>query len=117
MYRLKLHKNLNKERWGTFDRGKQLLMIANELNRAKNWINKEDFEEVRHCYERAFELLDLTVSITENGNMLRELLRFREMLAYQYINIEKNTDFNNKLIDVLLSLDKEAYKVKQMKNN
>ena len=85
MYKLKLHKNLDGEKWKTFDKSQQILMIANELNRAKNWIIKDDLEEVTNCYERAFELLDLTISLTARKNLLRELLRFREMLAIQYI--------------------------------
>jgi len=111
MYRLKLHKNLNKERWNAFDRGRQLLMIANELNRAKNWIQKGGTEEVMNCYERAFELLDLTISVTTDEHRLKELLRFREMLGLQYISKEKDIEINGKLLKVLLSLDKNAYEV------
>ena len=109
MYKLKLHKNLNRERWKTFDKSQQILMIANELNRAKNWIIKGDLEEVTNCYERAFELLDLTISLTARKNLLRELLRFREILAIQYISKEKDVEMNRRLFDVLLSLNKDSY--------
>ncbi len=86
-------------------------MIANELNRAKNWIVKEDFEEVKHCYERAFELLDLTVSVSMSRNLIRELLRFREMLALQYIDKKMSVKFNNDLLKILLSLNSETYQI------
>ncbi|PIU65758.1 MAG: hypothetical protein COS84_06505 [Armatimonadetes bacterium CG07_land_8_20_14_0_80_40_9] len=111
MYKLKLHKNLDREKWGTFDKSQQILMIANELNRAKNWIIKGDLEEVINCYERAFELLDLTISLTTRKNLLKELLRFREMLAVQYISKQKDIALNQKLFNVLLSLDKDSYNI------
>jgi len=111
MYKLKLHPNLNKERWNTFGRDKHLLMIANEINRAKNWIQKGDTEEVINAYERAFELLDLTISITKNESRLKELLRFREMLGCQYISDKKDVKVNKKLLYVLLSMDGNSYNV------
>ena len=86
-------------------------MVANELNRAKNWIIKGDLEEVINCYERAFELLDLTISLTTRKNLLKELLRFREMLAVQYISKQKDIALNQKLFNVLLSLDKDSYNI------
>jgi len=90
-------------------------MVANELNRAKNWIIKGDLEETNNCYERAFELLDLTISVVTRRSLLKELLRFREMLATQYISsknaVHKERDklVNQKLFDVLLSLNKDSY--------
>ncbi|HEC64319.1 MAG TPA: hypothetical protein ENI23_03400 [bacterium] len=107
MYKLKLHKNLKSERWGKFSVKQRELMIGNELNRAKNWIEKNDLEEVNNCYERALELLDLTVEITESGNRLREYLRLREMMGKLYI--EKNGDLklNNQLFSCICTMSKE----------
>jgi len=113
MYKLKLHKNLDKERWNAFDRGKQILMIANELNRAKNWLTKEDIDEAMNAYERAFELLDLTISVTLDEHRLKELLRFREILGFYYQCKGKKIEFADKLLRTLLSLDKQAYQVLQ----
>ncbi|MCK4257133.1 hypothetical protein KAX35_09610 [candidate division WOR-3 bacterium] len=109
MYKLKLHKNLGIEKWSTFNRGKQLLMIANEINRAKNWMQKCDSEEVMNSYNRAFELLDLTISVINEEHMLRELLRFREILGFQYISEKKDLEINAKLLKVLISLNKGSY--------
>lgn len=111
MYRLKLHKTLDENKWKRFPYYKQILMITNELNRAINWIKKEEIEEVNNCYERALELLDITASQTENKNKLKELLRFREILSLEYISKEKNLDLNKKLLQTLISLDKESYKL------
>jgi len=78
--------DVEKQQADAIEIGEQVLLTDNKGN---NIALFSVFEEVNHCYERAFELLYLTVSITENRSRLRELLRFREMLTYQYINIEK----------------------------
>ena len=109
MYKLRLHKNLTPQKWAQYKEEQQILMIANELNRAKNWIMKNDSEETDNCYERAFELLDLTVSITEKNNLRTELLRLREELAILYLRSDKNYEDNSKLLNVLISLNKESY--------
>lgn len=109
MYKLRLHKNLNKEKWSSFGLSRQILMIANELNRAKNWLIKGELDEVANCYERAFELLDLTIELAARRNLRKELLRFREMLAWQYVVEQKEVSVNQRLFDVLLSLNKDSY--------
>jgi hypothetical protein len=111
MYKLKWHKNLTIEKWNNFGTTKQLLMIANELNRAEHSARKDDEKEVINALERAFELIDLTVSVTCKKNMVRELLIFREMLALQFIKKKKSGAEINSLQKVLLSLNEEAYKV------
>lgn len=118
MYKLKLHKNLNEKKWNKFGECRQILMIANELNRAKNWTKKKDLEEVNNCYERALELLDLTIG-TVRRNKLKELLRFRELLALQYQNKEKSIKANAQLFNTLLSLNGDSYSMlfnKPLKN-
>ena len=106
---LKYHRNLSVEKWAGFPFFKEVLMIANELNRAINWIKKEDFEEVRLCYERAFELLYLTIACLKEKNMLKELLRFKEMLALFYLQDRPGVEENLKLLNALLLLDKDSF--------
>lgn len=106
---LKYHKTLTEEKWQQFPFHKQILMIANELNRAKNWIIKNDPQEVKNCYERAFELIDLTAAVSTNRNLLKELLRFREIFAKLYLEKRVNGEMNRKLFDVLLLLNKDSY--------
>lgn len=118
MYKLKLHKNLTRHKWDTFSREQQLLMIGNELNRAKNWVRKGDIEEVKYAYERALELLDLTISTINKENMLKELLRFREILSIEYLKPKMDIYLNEELIKVLLSLNsKSAFVYESAKNN
>jgi hypothetical protein len=110
MYELRQHKTLTVERWSHYSRAQQVVMIANELNRARNWIEKKSFAEVQHCYERALELCDLTTA--DKGwsrNVKKELRRFREMLASQYVAPEKDEYINQQLYTLLLHTDPEAW--------
>ena len=84
-------------------------MIANELNRAKNLMQRGDYDEVLMAFERAFELLDLLIDATQARLMRYELLRFREVLAQSYLDRGSNSGSLNKLISVLISLDKDSY--------
>ncbi|MFN3533553.1 MAG: hypothetical protein ACK41Q_13765 [Candidatus Brocadia sp.] len=84
-------------------------MIANELNRAKSWLIKNDHEEVTNCYERAFELLDLTVSIVKKENLLREMLRLREVIGNEYVKKKRDLRTTETILKVLISLDSESY--------
>ncbi|MCX5687652.1 MAG: hypothetical protein NTV71_03285 [Candidatus Omnitrophica bacterium] len=106
---LKYHKTLTKEKWGSIPFYKQILMIANELNRAKNWISKKDSGELILCYERAFELLYLTVEVLKDKRKLRELLRFKEMLAMLYVKKLPAPEENRVLLKTLLSLDRDSF--------
>ena len=83
------------------------LMIANELNRAKNWIEKKDLGEVKNCYERALELLDLTIATAKGKNRLREYLRLREVMGKFYLEKKVNSKFNSQLFTSIYTLSKE----------
>ena len=106
---LKYHKTLTSAKWSNFPFFKQILMIANELNRANKWIEKGDFLEVKFCYERAFELLYLTIEVLEDKRKLKELLRFKEVLAMLYNQKRPKSEDNLKLLNVLILLDKESF--------
>ncbi|MDP8227780.1 MAG: hypothetical protein P9L89_09110 [Candidatus Celaenobacter polaris] len=106
-----LHTHLTSEKWKSFSLDKQILMIANEINRAKNWIDKKDFEKVLNCYERAFELIDLTVDSSKNKSLVNELMRFRELIATEYVQRVNNEKKNSELFKVLLSLNLESYNI------
>lgn len=85
MYELKLHKNLNLEKWSAYSRDRQILMIANELNRLINGIGAGlSYSALREGMERIFELCDLTIG-SQSGNFRKELLRWREAFAEFYL--------------------------------
>ena len=106
---LKYHQTLTEEKWGTFPFYKQLIMIGNELNRAKNWIENNDVKKVKTCYERAFELFYLTIACLKDKRKLKELLRAKEMLGALYIEKMPDLNENIALLKALLSLDKDSF--------
>ncbi len=110
MYRLKFHTNLA-SRWSEFPPSTQLLMVASELSRAKNMTIRHDHAEATNALERAFELLDMTISRARTIGMLTELHRFREVLADLYSGGEYQAERVQKLIEVLVSLDKDSCRV------
>jgi hypothetical protein len=96
------------EKWFSYAGYQQILMIANELNRAQNALEKGDSENAIHAWERAFELTDLTTADRKNGRLLKELLRFREMLGEAFIS--KDAILNRSLMNELIRLDPDAYR-------
>jgi hypothetical protein len=106
---LRFHKTLTPEKWKSYGYSRQILMVANELNRAGHWITKKDPQEAKNCYERALELLFLTVEVLENKRKLRELLRFRGLVAASFLSAPAFASENQKLTNVLLTLDPASF--------
>lgn len=96
------------EKWFSYPCYQQILMIANELNRAQNALEKKDAENAVHAWERAFELTDLTTADVKNRRLLKELLRFREMLGEAFIQLDAT--MNRSLMIELIRLDQAAYR-------
>jgi hypothetical protein len=80
-----LHAQLTAERWSRFTLDQQVLMIANEMNRAAKLMDPGDLTRLRSAYERALELTDLTVRIHPERGLRRELLRWRDLIASLYV--------------------------------
>ncbi|MEW6104105.1 MAG: hypothetical protein AB1630_09915 [bacterium] len=85
-------------------------MIVSEIQRANNWIEKGDFSEVKLCYERAFELLYITIECLKDKRKLKELLRAKEVMASLYIQERPGLKQNLGLLKAFLLLDKEISK-------
>ena len=79
------HASLSPERWARFDLDRQILMIANEMNRASSLLEPEERESLRRAYERVLRLADLTVATRPERSFRRELLRWRDLIAALYI--------------------------------
>ena len=107
MYKLIYHKTMTTEKWFAYPGFQQLLMIANELNRAQHALEKGEPENAIHAWERAFELIDLTVEDRKNHRLLKELLRFREMLGEVFLS--PDATMNRALFHDLIRLDPVAY--------
>jgi hypothetical protein len=108
----KFHKNLTLEKWQKFPKETQILNIASEFSRAKHWLGKKDKDEVLNCLDRAFELIDLTVNDFKWGDSLKELLRFRDILAEFYIKRNKELDEFIKIFQTFLNFNKFSSQVK-----
>ena len=87
------HKNLAQGRWLSLSFFEQLANVGSEIERAIKWREKNN-EYSQVAFERALELLDLTIADAKNLSRLRELLRLREVLAdyFQFDNIYGSTD-------------------------
>jgi hypothetical protein len=75
------HKNLANGRWFELSLLEQMANIGSEVERAIKWKNKNNIDYSRMAFERALELLDLTVADKKNKKRLKEIMRVREVLA------------------------------------
>ena len=98
------------ERWNALSRARQILNIVSELTRTSNSVARGNPERSRSSLERALELVDFTLDDRAqwSGNRLRELARWRELLAEFYIAPTQSNEQLHLLIHALLTLDAEA---------
>ena len=75
------HKQLAAGQWQKLSFFEQMANVGSEVERAISWRKRENQEYSRLAFERALELLDLTIGDANNKKRLRELLRLREVLA------------------------------------
>ena len=81
-----IHKGLASGRWFQFSLMEQLANIGVDVERTIRWRNKGDLKTSNQAFERALELIDLTVADPKNrGPKLRELLRTREALVDYFV--------------------------------
>lgn len=79
------HKKLSQGRWQKLSFFEQMANVGSEVERAINWKNKKDEEYSKMAFERALELIDLTIADEKNRKRLRELTRVREVLVDYFI--------------------------------
>jgi hypothetical protein len=96
------HASLTLERWSRYSRDQQVLMIANEMNRAGRLFAPRDRSRLANAYERVLRLADLTVEAQPSRSLRRELLRWRELAAAVYL--EPDEESHRALFRALLLL-------------
>ena len=96
------HAGLTTERWGRFPHFQQILMIANEMNRATRLMGHEDVISRRLAYERVLRLVDLTVAVAERRSVQRELLRWRDLVAVLFLMDTAQPDAHRAALRALL---------------
>jgi hypothetical protein len=75
------HADLAAGRWKSLDLCHQLANVGSEVERTMSWKSKGNSEYSQRAFDRALELLDLTVNDKKNRKRLKEILRLREALA------------------------------------
>ena len=104
------HAGLSPERFRRFSRGQQLLTIANEMNRASKLFGAEDLQRLRSAYERVLALADLTVRVNDSRSLRRELLRWRDLVAEQYVAEAPDPHAHAVAFRALLQLHPETWR-------
>jgi len=72
------HSELSRGRWKKLSFFEQMANIGSEVERAINWKNKNNTEYSQLAFERALELINLTIADEKNYKRLRELTRVQE---------------------------------------
>lgn len=111
------HSGLTQERWASFSPAQQILMIANEMNRAKKLFSPLDINGLKLCYERILYLTDLTAEANVRRGLRKELLRWRNLAAEEYLFLSAHDSMKNpdmvrhlEIFKVLLLLSRESAK-------
>jgi hypothetical protein len=75
------HKQLAEGRWCTMSFVEQMANIGSEVERALDWNAKNNAAYGQKAFERALELIDLTLADARNHRRFRELARVREAIV------------------------------------
>lgn len=75
------HKQLAQGRWSQLSFIEQMANIGSEVEHALNWKAKNNDLYSWQAFERALELLDLTLADAQKFSRLKELARVREALV------------------------------------
>lgn len=93
------HKGLENGRWAEMSFINQMANIGSEVGRASKWKKKGNREMATNAFERALELIDLTIkfgrtdsTITEGSrkSMLKEICRLRECFCEEFLSEDLN---------------------------
>jgi len=79
------HKQLAEGRWFELSFMEQMANLGSEVERSILWKNKNNDDYSRQAFERAVELLDLTIADDRNKSRLKELTRLREVLVDYFL--------------------------------
>lgn len=102
------HAGLSAERWRQFSFDQQILMIANEMHRAGKLFGPADADRLRNSYARVLRLADLTSGGSMRRAMRKELRRWREVVAIQYVSTAPSAVAHRAAYRVLLRFTPEA---------
>ena len=75
------HKQLAEGRWMHMRFVEQMANIGSEVERALNWKARNNNDYCQLAFERALELIDLTLEDLRNRGRLKEVARVREAIV------------------------------------
>ncbi len=75
------HKNLAAGRWNELPLVEKMANIGSEVERALNWRIKKNTDYAQKAFERALELIDLTLACDKSYAQLKEIARMREAIV------------------------------------
>ncbi len=90
------HKQLASGKWEKLTFLEQMANIGSEVGRTITWKNKNRQEYSDRAFERALELLHLTIADIKNKQHLRGLTRLRETLI-DYFKFDNEFNSSDKL--------------------
>jgi hypothetical protein len=81
-----IHKDLEPSRWFKFSLFEQLANVGTDIERTIYWRKQGNSDYSIKAFERALELLDLTIADPKNkGGSLKEIVRVREALVDHFV--------------------------------
>lgn len=75
------HKDLAAGRWNEMPFMERMANVGSEVERALGWRRKNNLEYSARAFERALELIDLTMAHPGHRSQLKEIARVREALV------------------------------------
>jgi hypothetical protein len=75
------HGKLAAGRWKELPFLERMANIGGEVERALRWRAKNNIDYSQKAFERALELIDLTLEYSQEGSRLKEIARMREALV------------------------------------
>ncbi|MDP3142768.1 MAG: hypothetical protein Q8N14_02315 [Candidatus Omnitrophota bacterium] len=83
------HKDLAAGRWSQLSFLEQMANIGSEVERALNWRIKRNSDYAQKAFERALELIDLTLDHEKNYAHLKEITRMREAIVDYFSGVNQ----------------------------
>ena len=83
------HKDLAAGRWGKLSFFEQMANIGSEVERVINWRTKKNADYSQKAFERALELIDITLENTVIFTHLKEIARMREAIVDYFLGVNQ----------------------------
>ncbi|MCX5668925.1 MAG: hypothetical protein NTX89_02225 [Candidatus Omnitrophica bacterium] len=83
------HKDLATGGWSKLSFFEQMANIGSEVERALNWRIKKNADYAQKAFERALELIDLTLDNDKSYTHLKEITRMREAIVDYFSGVNQ----------------------------